>query len=48
MHVGTVHKYPPAPVFSIYYRSRFYKEPEEILLPVFAWLQDDFDYLISQ
>ncbi len=48
MHIGTVHEYPPVPVFSIYYRSRFYKETEEILLPVFAWLQDDFEYLVSQ
>jgi|GEM_PF-1433662 hypothetical protein len=44
MHVGTLHEYPPAPVFSIYYRSRYHQETEEILLPVFSWLQTDFQY----
>ena len=47
MHVGTVHESPPIPVFSIYYRSRFHKETEEILLLVFAWLQTDFQYLVA-
>lgn len=44
MHVGTLHEYPRVPVFSIYYRSRSPQETEEILLPVFAWLQTDFQY----
>lgn len=47
MHAGSVNGSPAIPVFSIYYRSRFHEETEAVLLPVFDWLESDFQHLIA-
>jgi len=47
IHEGSVQGSPPIPVFSTYYRARSPQEVEAELLPLLAWLQTDFQYLLA-
>ena len=46
MHVGSVHGFPPNPVYTVFFRSRHNAETQMILAPLLNWLCEDFGFLV--